>query len=647
MDSKALMNSLLRATLIGVFYFLAAWLGLTQTVTPDGIAILWPANAILLTALLMSPHRDWPLLGIAALVAASIANISASFPMWSVILFGLVNIFEAFLAAALIRRFASPGFEFQSLRQVANFILAGPLIACAVAALLGATIYNMLGRTENPFWVFWRLWWFADAVGVLLLTPLFASCWHAISAGWKSFRAPRVSKIAELVVIWAGIAITGVLAFDSARQGNVEFFLAPVLLLGFVVWVAARFWLLAATTTVTMIAAMAVGFLVQLRPIHAAIASPQDAVWLMQEYLAVVSIIAVGLSALVQKIRHQHASLRLQERAIMASHDPISIADVRQPDMPITWVNPRFEELFGYRANEIIGQNCRLLQGGDREQAALETLRAALAERKACRVQLRNYTKSGKPLWIELSLAPVIDATGQTTHYVAIQHDLTQEKESEERLRVLTNTLEQQNESLEEKVQERTQSLREAIEELQKVASTDVLTGIANRRHFYELSKRELKRLKQDGRTAALVAFDLDHFKGINDTFGHEAGDRVLKEVVKPVKNTIRPADSFGRIGGEEFLIFLPDTSESAAMDIAERIRTRISETSVDYGTATLLVTASFGVAEWDGHCDFDQLVRQADLALYRAKNEGRNRARTCGYPPIQLAGRASKPEAR
>ncbi|SFR61479.1 PAS domain S-box-containing protein/diguanylate cyclase (GGDEF) domain-containing protein [Marinobacter daqiaonensis] len=628
MNSNALTKPGLRAILTGVFFFLGAWLGLTQTVTEDGIAILWPANAVLLTALLLTPRREWTGLATAALIAACTAALSVSFPLWSASLFGLVNIFESFLAAFLIRRFCGPGFDFQSLKHLRIFILTGPLVACSVAALLGAAVYNILDRTDNPFWVFWRLWWFADAVGLLLLTPLFASCWHAISTGWRSVRAPHYSKITELVVIWTAIAITGFYAFDFARQGSVEFFLTPVLLLGFVVWTATRFRLLATTATVSIIAVVAVALLIQPLSTYTETIAPQEAIWLTQEYLVVVSIIAVGLSGLIQKIRRQNASLRFQERAIQASNDPISVVDVRQSDMPITWVNPKFEELFGYRAAEIVGQGCQFLQDGDQQKTTIEIIRAAVAESKPCRVQVRNYTKSGKLLWIDLSLAPVSNHAGTVTHYVGIQHDLTQEKEAEERLREANRAIEQQNEVLEEKVQERTQSLNRAVEKLKKVASTDFLTGIANRRHFYEVAKRELKRLKQDGRTAALVAFDLDHFKTINDTFGHEAGDEVLRGVMTPVETTIRPTDLFGRIGGEEFLILLPDTPESAALDIAERIRTQISETPVNYGTTPLQVTASFGIAEWDGSCGLDQLVRQADQALYRAKSEGRNRAR-------------------
>ncbi|WP_152208290.1 sensor domain-containing diguanylate cyclase [Marinobacter changyiensis] len=622
------ISSSLRAGFTGIFVFLGAWIGLEQTVTPDGIAILWPANAVLLTALLMTSWEEWPLITFAALIAFSAASLSASFPLWSAALFGLVNLFEVLFAAILIRRFAGKEFEFQSLRGNIVFFLAAPLVACSVAAILGAAIYEALDRTENPLVVLWRLWWFGDAVGLVLLTPLLVSAWNAEIFRNHFFSKKRLMNLAELAVIWAGVAITGIFAFHTARDGDLSFFLAPVLLLGFATWTAARLDLLATTLTVSLIAALFVVFLVQSTPFYTATTSLQDAVWLTQEYLVVISVIAVALSGLMQKIRQQRASLQLQDRAMEASNDAISIVDVHQAGMPVIWVNPRFEELFGYSAEEIVGRNWGLLQEGIRQQYGLETVGEALADKKPCRAELQNYTKDGEPLWIDFSLAPVSDRAGRVTHYVAIHHDCTQAKKTEERLKDATDRLQRHNELLEEKVQERTALLQKANQELEQVASVDFLTGISNRRHFYELGQRELTRLGLDGRTAVLIAFDLDNFKPINDTFGHEAGDQVLRQIVTPVENNIRSTDSFGRVGGDEFLILFADTSASKAAEIAERIRTEIMEIS-PHGSTSFGVSASFGVAEWDQSCDLNQLIRWADLALYHGKKKGGNRVHT------------------
>ena len=118
---------------------------------------------------------------------------------------------------------------------------------------------------------------------------------------------------------------------------------------------------------------------------------------------------------------------------------------------------------------------------------------------------------------------------------------------------------------------------------------------------------------------------DLDHFKLVNDNLGHEAGDMVLREIITPISTAIRPRDLFGRMGGEEFLVFLSGADHQMADIVAERIRKEIENLQVVYREQKVQITASFGVAEWDGHADLDELFYQADKALYHAKNRGRN----------------------
>lgn len=179
---------------------------------------------------------------------------------------------------------------------------------------------------------------------------------------------------------------------------------------------------------------------------------------------------------------------------------------------------------------------------------------------------------------------------------------------------------------LEMRVQRRTAELEIARQQAEALAKTDALTGIYNRRGMMEVSERELRLATRTGRPLALIAFDLDHFKRINDRYGHGEGDRVLREVVSMVQQTIRATDLFGRIGGEEFLLVLPDTTDQGAIQLAERLRQCLAD-HVTAGTPPTAVTASFGVT-WttDRHALFDPLLSAADAALYRAKNNGRNR---------------------
>lgn len=163
--------------------------------------------------------------------------------------------------------------------------------------------------------------------------------------------------------------------------------------------------------------------------------------------------------------------------------------------------------------------------------------------------------------------------------------------------------------------------------ELAWMASTDSLTGAANRRRFLEALDIESRRAKRNGLPVSLLALDIDHFKLVNDTHGHPVGDLVLRELVASVKYSLRPHDILGRIGGEEFMVLLPDTPHAAAVTLAERIRKQVEALDITYPQGVLNISVSIGVAEFgkDGEAA-DQVIKTADDRLYRAKHEGRNR---------------------
>ena len=164
-------------------------------------------------------------------------------------------------------------------------------------------------------------------------------------------------------------------------------------------------------------------------------------------------------------------------------------------------------------------------------------------------------------------------------------------------------------------------------EELQRLATTDTLTGILNRRQFIILAEQGVERSRRYGRTLALLLYDIDHFKQVNDTFGHQAGDIVLRELAKLVHEQLRRNDIEGRVGGEEFAVLLPETTISEAVVLAERIRGIIENFAINIGETSLHITASFGVtAVKETDVALDSIYKRADSALYEAKNAGRNR---------------------
>ncbi len=164
-------------------------------------------------------------------------------------------------------------------------------------------------------------------------------------------------------------------------------------------------------------------------------------------------------------------------------------------------------------------------------------------------------------------------------------------------------------------------------EKLRELASTDSLTKTMNRRHFLELAHRELERTKRQETPLALLALDIDHFKAVNDTYGHDIGDMALVRLAEDITTALRGIDIFGRMGGEEFAVALPDTDLGGAICVAERLRTLAEKMTVPIPGGHLNLTVSIGVAAFDNSLTtLTDLLKASDNALYQAKQGGRNR---------------------
>ncbi|TMM49736.1 diguanylate cyclase [Qipengyuania marisflavi] len=164
-----------------------------------------------------------------------------------------------------------------------------------------------------------------------------------------------------------------------------------------------------------------------------------------------------------------------------------------------------------------------------------------------------------------------------------------------------------------------------ARRELQRIATTDVLTELPNRRAFMIELERSITRAESKGRSLSLAIFDIDHFKKINDHFGHPAGDQVIRAVAQRASDALRNRDLVGRVGGEEFAVILPSADLAVARTVCERVRWAIAENPLRFGDAIIPFTASIGIAELAEGDDLDRLMARADAALYAAKNGGRN----------------------
>jgi diguanylate cyclase (GGDEF)-like protein/PAS domain S-box-containing protein len=301
-----------------------------------------------------------------------------------------------------------------------------------------------------------------------------------------------------------------------------------------------------------------------------------------------------GLGLDISERRAQEQQLRLRERALHAASNGIVITRCEGRDSPIEYVNPAFERITGYSAEEVLGRDSRFMAAPGLDANERAQVRNAVAERRAVNVVFRNLRKNGDLFWNDLSITPVRDEHGTVTHFIGVIVDVTAAKQ-------------------------RTAYLEHEV-------NHDGLTGLANRNLLWDRLEQALHMAQRHKSLVATVLVDLNNFKAINDSFGHEAGDLVLKVVAKRLQASVRDSDTVARLSGDEFVVVLvnqPSLRFTARM--VERVRHALGM-PVAFARKEIPVGASVGVALYphDGATVAD-LVRSADVAMYHAKASGGN----------------------
>jgi diguanylate cyclase (GGDEF)-like protein/PAS domain S-box-containing protein len=303
----------------------------------------------------------------------------------------------------------------------------------------------------------------------------------------------------------------------------------------------------------------------------------------------------------------------LVRRALASTTSGVTITDMTAPDQPIIFVNSAFERLSGFPVEELLGRNCRLLQGKDTDPTAVSRIRSALDAGQECVVQFVNYRGPQlEPWWNELSLSPVRDSSGRLVQYVGVQNDVTKRVEAERAL-----------------VEERDRA-RSYLSRIELLAHTDPLTGLMNRRRFEDRFEAALLDARLHDTTVALLFMDLDGFKAVNDQLGHSAGDALLKVVARRLRQRLRGTDLVARLGGDEFLVGLTGLARAEAMTEALTVAGELGELlsrPTRLGDRSVSVTASVGVsANLEGVESFGSMLHQADMRMYALKHPASSR---------------------
>jgi diguanylate cyclase (GGDEF)-like protein/PAS domain S-box-containing protein len=312
--------------------------------------------------------------------------------------------------------------------------------------------------------------------------------------------------------------------------------------------------------------------------------------------------VVTRLEAEVQAKKRVEAELRKLSRAVEQSPNSIIITDT---EGRIEYVNPAFTRLTGYESEEVLGKNPRIQKSGHTPEEVYSKLWNTITSGAIWRGEFVNQKKNGDLYWELAVIAPIRDEGGETTHYVAIKEDITKRKHAEA--------------------------------ELQRYASTDSLTGIYNRRYLFQLAERAFGQAKRYRRDLSVLMVDIDHFKQVNDQFGHAVGDKVLQVIAFYLIKHMRATDILGRYGGEEFLIIMPETGTQQARLVADRLLEHFHANPIQTKSGRISVTISIGITTLSQNSisTFYRMIDQADQALYHAKRNGRNRIAV--YIPNEL----------
>jgi diguanylate cyclase (GGDEF)-like protein/PAS domain S-box-containing protein len=268
--------------------------------------------------------------------------------------------------------------------------------------------------------------------------------------------------------------------------------------------------------------------------------------------------------------------------------DKYVITATTKPDSTIVRVSSAFEKASGYSEEELIGKPIGIIKNKERDKKIIQELWETISNGKTWMGEIKNKNKNGEDYWLEQHIIPKINPeNNKIESFVSIGIDITTKKEME------------------------------------KIASTDKLTGIYNRRMLDEILQIEIEVAQRHSSELSLIIIDIDHFKDVNDNYGHLIGDETLKTMSSIIFENIRTSDIFGRYGGEEFLIICTQTNKDNAFILAEKLRTIVGKYNFNkIGTKTI----SLGISRYEKNDSIESLFKKADEALYCAKESGRNK---------------------
>jgi diguanylate cyclase (GGDEF)-like protein/PAS domain S-box-containing protein len=575
---------LIRMAGLAFFYAVLAKLVLTVSTANGNVTIFWIPGGLALAALLVWGPKYWPAVFLGAFAAGLMVNDPPAVSFF----IAAGNTLETLLAVWLFHKFLGDRLHLKQPRDF--FYLALVAIAsAAISALIGPFTLLIAG------YLGWQVissnilhWWQADTLGILLGTPLFL-IWRNFPDGWFSGKG-----LVETLALITLTLLTGHAVFldwtPISGQMALGYWIFP-----FVVWGAVRRGQHGASLIVCITAVQALFGATQGKGVFAADMA-QTGLQNFWFYMLILTFVGIALAIFVESRARAKDALKDAETKLKTILNTIpDLVWLKDADGVYVACNPRFESFVGKKEHEIIGMTD--YDFFDKELADFfrkHDLYAIQNRDVNVNEEAVVFASDGHQETLETTKTPVYDHLGNLIGVLGIGHDITKRKHAES--------------------------------EIKNYANYDQLTQLPNRRLFSDRLEQEVKRAQRESYLIALLFIDLDRFKEVNDTLGHEVGDQLLVEAAVRIKLCVRDYDTVARLGGDEFTVILSELLNISDIGrIAQDIIDRLTEPFI-LNDREVYISASIGIAIYpDDALTVADLIKHADQTMYAAKNDGRS----------------------
>lgn len=581
-DGVTPLTLLIRQWALALCFALFAAAAVTFTRFDGGIAFVWGATALLIAALVRTSQRRWW----APLLACGFVNVLTTgflgLGWYAAGPLTLINLTEAGIAAYLMKRRAQSGELMASLPWFGRFVMATVAAPVLMAPFAGLVVWLHGGDLASTMLRFIT----GHALGNLTMTPI-AYMLSGQAARQETRRILRRRRRDALILL----PLISAISLVTFWQTSWPLLFLPVM---WIVLATFRLGRLGAAICLALLTLIGGVMTVKgLGPVALSGAAIGDRVQFFQFYLAATVLTVLPIAADLHSRRKLTGQLKRSEAEfrLLAEHCTDVILRI-SVDGRIKYASPSIERITGYSAEALVGEGSRLLiDERDLTRVAGEHQTTLAAGGQPRTYEYRGQTRAGDTRWYSTHGRALLDDEGEPIELLAIVRDITDAKEGER--------------------------------QWEQAAMTDLLTALPNRRAFEKLVA-DRRRMVPPG-TDCIALLDLDRFKSVNDTYGHDAGDAVLKGFAEAAQRLVRGHDTLARLGGEEFVIFFENTSIDQAYQVCDRLRRVVGGTPLMTPAGSLKVTVSGGVAVI-GRGGLTPALKSADEALYRAKQGGRDR---------------------